>query len=169
MIKTFLGDKDLKARMNDFRKPGIVDLADLAIHGSATKHHNDFGMISLAANPFSDDDKYLCILVAGIHGPGTAQGLRALSDPVRMFSEHPFGGVFEVTLNPFHAWPKRLEGASFRWQTEPYNAEGILANIGLLRAGMPKERLKAEFRLSDEDLDWSEDFVKKYSKPVGKA
>ena len=90
--------------MNRFRKPGLVDPADWRIHGTVTKPHNDFGLISLAPNPFADSTDYVCIIVAGIHGPGTAQAVRALAD-AKNFRDHPFGGVFEVTLDQFQDWP----------------------------------------------------------------
>ncbi len=127
MVKRLPQGEKVKYLMNEFRKPGYVDPADGVVHAQFTRQDNDFGVISLARNPFSDSTDYVCIMVGGIHGPGTAHALRALAED--NFKDHPYGGVIEVELDPFKAWPDRFEQAHWKWQTHKYTKVKLLANL----------------------------------------
>jgi hypothetical protein len=115
--------------MNEFRAPGLIDLSDATLHARATRPDNDFALISLAPNPFSTakNHDYVCIMVAGIHGPGTAHALRALAEDD--FRDHPFGGIIEVEIDQFEDWPTRFQNASWRWQTKKYDSQKLLTNL----------------------------------------
>jgi hypothetical protein len=93
--------------------------------------HNDFGVVSLSKNPYAKNDEaneaYYCILVAGIHGPATYQGINLLAHGD--FSKHPLGGVFEVMLDPYGAWRTRLKRARRYWHTRDYTIAEVLENL----------------------------------------
>jgi hypothetical protein len=115
--------------MNRFRKPGFMDPIDGVVHGLYTREDNDFGLISLAKNPFSKSADYVCIFVAGIHGPGTAHALRWLAGREH-FDDHPFGGVIEVELDLFNKdIPNRFENVQCKWQTGKYTGASLLAAV----------------------------------------
>jgi transcriptional regulator with XRE-family HTH domain len=120
-VKGLLRGNNLKTVMNKFLTAGFRDLADGQIHGDAIRTDNDFGIIALCSNPYSDDNTHLCILVAGIHGPGTDRALYALA--TENFRERPLGGVIEVRLNLDAGWIERLHTAAWAWQTDPYDIE----------------------------------------------
>ena len=69
----------------------------------------------------------MCILVAGIHAPGTDQALRVLATDD--FRERPLGGVIEAKINLQAGWIERLYKASFDWQTKPYEVSDVLTNL----------------------------------------
>ncbi len=123
----FLSRKSAKDIMSSFKKPGFIDPADERIHAKFTRQDNDFAIISLGRNPFSTTDDYICIFVAGIHGPGTAHAIRALGEDD--FVDHPFGGIIEVHLNLFKDWPTRFEQARWNWQTSKYTPQALLYNL----------------------------------------
>lgn len=127
VLKKVLDGETAKSLMNQFRIPGLMDFSDVTLHAMSTKGEMDFALISLAPNPFSATPNYVCVMVAGIHGPGTAHALRALAEDD--FHEHPFGGIIEVELDQFDDWPTRFQHASWRWQTKKYDADKLLANL----------------------------------------
>jgi transcriptional regulator with XRE-family HTH domain len=160
MLKKILEGKTAKSLMNHFRRPGLIDFADATIHGTSFRGDNDFALISLAPNPFANSPNYVCIFVAGIHGPGTAHALRALAEDD--FKDHPFGGIIEVELNPFDDWPGRFQQASWHWQTKGYDSNKLLTNLnGILAA---KEGRSREFEnLRDDEIQGCVDFIRKVS------
>jgi hypothetical protein len=113
---------------NQFRKTGIVDPSTQEVRGIFTIANTDFGVISLAPNPFADpDDRYVSILVGGIHGPGTAHALRMLLQKPEKFVDRPFGGVIDVRLrNPYSDWPTRFYEAEPHWDTPAYTPNELL-------------------------------------------
>lgn len=129
-VQALLGTQKTELMTDNFRKPGLVDAFHRYVTAKVTGDHNDYGLISLARNPFAESDDFVAIMVAGIHGPGTAHALRMLSKP-RNFARHPFGGIIEVTLNPRLDWPSRFEKACWQWQTqkEGYTADELIANL----------------------------------------
>ncbi len=135
--KALLDGKSPKDLMNSFRKPGIIDPVDNKLHAQSTRADNDFAMISIARNPYSDDNKFVAILAAGIHGPGTAHAVRCLAQKNIHFDKHPFGGVIEVRLDPFKDWPTRFETASCDWQTEDYTPEDLSEKLSVALASVP--------------------------------
>lgn len=148
-------------RMNQFRKPGILDPADGVIHGEATRSGNDFGFISLAPHPFAEPDSdppYVSVLVSGIHGPGTAHALRALAEDD--FREHPMGGVLEVRLDEQKGWPARVVEAGWQWQTRKYEAGGIVSVLQKAKKNLSESPFA---HLGIEQVDEIIDFVKSVS------
>ena len=111
-------------------------------------------MISVARNPFAESTKYVAIMVAGIHGPGTAHALRALS--VHDFRDHPLGGVIEVRIDTKKKpWGDRIHSAWWEWQTQPYDVDKLLRNLE--RARQERQVIQGEqegfANLSEEEID----------------
>ena len=118
-------------------------------HGAGT----DLGVVSLAPHPFDTSGRYVSILCAGIAGPGTALGLRALLSERNLFAARPFGGVIGVVLPPGQeAWPGRYEDAWWQWRTLPYEPAEVLVSLREAAAA-PDSRRRAVFRgWSEADL-----------------
>lgn len=113
------GLKKRKDLIHEFDRPGIKDLIDNTIHGQSPKPHLDYGLISIAHNPFSKDGRHVAVYVAGVHGPGTTHCVKLLADK-SAFQKHPYGGVIEIEINIFRGWTERLYEAKASWQTSPY-------------------------------------------------
>ena len=126
-VKGLLNDHTAKRIKNLFHTPGFSDPADGQQHGDSPRQDNDFGVVSLCPNPYSKSGKHMCILVAGIHAPGTDQALRVLATDD--FRERPLGGVIEAKINLQAGWIERLYKASFDWQTKPYEVKDVLNNF----------------------------------------
>jgi hypothetical protein len=145
-----------------FRKLGFQDPADRAVQGVYTADSNDFGVVSLAPNPWaSPQSGYVAIIAAGIHGPGTAVALKQLSTP-HEFAERPYGGVIEVDLGGrAAAWPDRMREARAHWQTRAYTPEQLLGNLvnGRQQRKEPGPRGWLA-RYDDEDFEQAIEFVK---------
>lgn len=118
--------KDVKA---SFHKYGFVDPIANKEQGYFLRDDNDFGVISLCPNPYSNGGNYFCILAAGIHGPGTDMAVRVLATDD--FKEHPLGGIVEVKLDLEARWSERFSTADFTWQTGSYTVDEEL--LGKLR------------------------------------
>jgi hypothetical protein len=116
-----LHEKNWSQFMHNFDRPGILDPMDARKHASALTPSNDFGLISMAPNPYQKGKGYHVVLVAGIHGMATARGVKLLAGKGN-FDERPLGGVFEV-LFPIHDadWQQMLRQAQVKWQTKPYS------------------------------------------------
>jgi hypothetical protein len=95
------------------------------------KFGNDFAILSLGRNPFAVNNDYVCIMAAGIGGTGTAHAVRVLSEAEKWFVAHPFGGIFEVSLNMNkHEHPPSLfEKATVQWYTKSYSPKSIRQNL----------------------------------------
>ena len=76
--------------------------------------NRDFGMVTLARNPFAANDEYVCILAAGFHPFGIAHAVRFLSDPSK-FRSHPLGGVIRVNYDSGTAFAKRFDASTAEW------------------------------------------------------
>lgn len=127
LVQQFLKGDNAKSLLNAFRAPGLIDFADGTVHGTSTRTNNDFGLISLARNPFDTSGDYVCVMVAGIHGPGTAHALKALAEDD--FRDHPLGGIIEVEIDELKNWPDRIQAATWQWQTRPYTTDKLLTNL----------------------------------------
>ena len=154
------GPKDI---MNKFAKPGLLDPADKKRQGERIRESSDFGVISLAPNPFAEDPKFVAIMVAGINGPGTAQALRMLGRPAA-FRDHPYGGVIEVTLQSMSDWPTRFEQASAVWETKPYSREQLKGNLVEIAEARNRDGMAEFENFSVADLKSCIDFVTAISK-----
>jgi hypothetical protein len=125
-LKTF--PKPIKYLMHKLDKPGIYDSLANIDRGKAVSESKDYGLISIVRNPFALKDDYYIIYVAGVHGPGTAEGLKLLSDK-NAFIDHPFGGVYEVIINQFKDFFDRIQASKVRWETGAYKIEDVDSSI----------------------------------------
>jgi hypothetical protein len=130
------GLRSLKRLLRELAVPGFVDPMEGAVHGFSLPRDRDFGVVSLARNPFSPDGQHVAILVGGIHLPGTAQGVRALADRTQ-FEAHPLGGVFRVEINVDAAWPDRVDGI-FMWESDTYTMDRALKVLRQLSKPQPR-------------------------------
>jgi hypothetical protein len=146
---------DLKFWLHELFQGGILDPSyhhkwkrGMQVPHGAT----DFGMLSLARNPFSDPssgDKYVCILAAGFHLIGTAQAVQMLAHPEEM-SDHPLGGVVHVDIDQEKPFSARLDTSRARWDTNSnYTVDKIKEGLKLLRQDIPPE---LELTLTKEEL-----------------
>jgi hypothetical protein len=122
-IYRYLGSHPRPVRylMHKLDKPGIFDSLDAAKRGESIGANKDYGLISVFDNPFSSSTgQYFVIYVAGVHGPATALGLRLLGNR-QAFQNHPFGGVFDVTIDRFALFFEKIQQSKERWETRPYN------------------------------------------------
>lgn len=111
--------KRWKDLMHEFDRPGIFDPIDNTIHGASPKPYFDYGLISIAKNPFSDSNNFVSVYVAGVHAPGTAHCIKLLSNS-SAFAAHPYGGVIEIEIDLYKGWTDRLYSSNVNWQTHPY-------------------------------------------------
>lgn len=88
--------------------------------GSAISDAKDFGVISLARHPYATGPEYVCILVAGLHLPGTMHSLRMLAQ-CEQFRAHPYGGIVDISIPVGLAWERKLERCKAEWdrKTDP--------------------------------------------------
>ena len=156
LAREILGDRKPADWLAGFREGGILDPADSKVHGSYVRHNNDFGLVSLALNPYDSTDRFLSVLVAGRSGPGTAHALRTLAVP-QQFKDHPLGGVIEVLLDEGENWSDKLQFADTRWQTAPYKASRVVTNV---LAAKSSDRSHTAFRhLPETQVDVYETIV----------
>jgi transcriptional regulator with XRE-family HTH domain len=135
LARRILGGTTESNIVQQFRVPGFADPADGERHGRLPGENTDFAVLSLAPHPFDDSGEFFAIVVAGISGPGTAHGLKALLTEQPLFVEHPFGGVIKVHLPAREeGWPGRFEKADWIWQTGDYTPAKVLANLRQARA-----------------------------------
>jgi hypothetical protein len=116
--------RPIRYLMHKLDKPGIEDSIDNTIRGAAIPQNKDYGLISLLHNPFSDEEDYYIIYVAGVHGPGTAKGLELLTIK-SAFSEHPFGGIFDVRISRFTDYYEKFQSSTVNWETQSYKDKDI--------------------------------------------
>jgi len=127
--------KDLKRMMIQFFAFGIIDpMYSTTLRGVALSGGVDFGTITFASNPFyqEDDFRYVAIMVAGFHHPGTIWALRRLSEPRNVnegFVNRPYGGVVEVKIDTEEPWEERMSKAMCSWDTDPYSLEDLLKGL----------------------------------------
>ena len=113
--------------LSQFNETGILDPVAGRRHQLPADNF-DYGMISLAPNPYAGDD-FVSILVSGMHGTGTAHALGALISDPQMFAKHPFGGVIQVHAQPYADWSERFLRADWEWKTPEYTPEGLLERL----------------------------------------
>jgi len=90
----------------------------------------DWGVLTFCANPYYElkcqredrpnDHRYVAIMAAGVHHPGTAHAVRMLGKDIRhkAFEKHPYGGVLRVELDLDLPFSSRVEHAVCRWEDE---------------------------------------------------
>jgi hypothetical protein len=122
-LAAFMSDQQnarkLNNMLNGFSRPGFVDpIAYIQARGSAPRSSMDFGIITLAKNPWAEDR--LAIVAAGVHGPATAGALQLLTRK-GAFARHPFGGVFSVSISNVAHWEDRYDWLDPQWDTHEYS------------------------------------------------
>lgn len=131
-VKQLLGDRKPSDWIRCLRPLEIADPADGCVHAldddPARRLNEDLAVVSLAANPFADEeDGYVSILLAGVHGPGTAHAVKALAE--EDFAGRPLGGVLKVSLATNRELPERVMEAQREWLTEAYDLDKIQRNL----------------------------------------
>ncbi|HSG41989.1 MAG TPA: hypothetical protein VLA72_02430 [Anaerolineales bacterium] len=114
-----LNNKNWKQFIHNFDRTGIFDPIDGTRHAVTTKSYNDFGIISIAENPYSGGN-YFIVTIAGIHGIATALGVKLLANK-DAFSERPFGGIYETLFPEYGSWSDKIDKAQIKWQTKSYS------------------------------------------------
>jgi hypothetical protein len=115
--------RPIRNLMHKLDKPGIFDSMAKINRGEAIPASKDYGLISILRNPFSESDDYYIIYVAGVHGPGTALGVKLLSEK-NAFKDHPFGGIYEVNIDRFAEFFEKFQKSRAKWETRPYEEQG---------------------------------------------
>lgn len=108
--------------------PGIFDPTSGTVRGKRLGPNVDYGLITITKNPFSDTDEYSLVYVAGVHGPGTALGLKKLAEK-DAFTMHPLGGVFDVHLKKQAVYFERILSSDEMWETPGYRIEDVKSDI----------------------------------------
>jgi hypothetical protein len=111
---------------------GIIDptYEGLWIRALALGQDRDYGLVSIARNPFSDsNDPYFCVAVAGFHLFGTAFALKMLAKPVENFAEHPYGGVIKVSIDG-PTFAQRFDDSIPEWENQSgYTVEQLRSRL----------------------------------------
>jgi nucleoside 2-deoxyribosyltransferase len=105
--------------MHKLDRPGIFDSLSGTNRGASIGAYKDYGLIAVLPNLFSLGEEYSIIYVAGVHGPGTAAGLRMLADK-KSFIDHPYGGIYEVNIDRFASFFEKIRQSPGRWETPAY-------------------------------------------------
>lgn len=118
--------RDLKFIMNEFKQGGIFDpLPDRhKVRAKALREGIDFATITVARNPFAENDDFVAIMAAGFHLPGTIHAVKMLSEPDR-FANHPFGGVLEVKMNADAPWHEKIQRGEAQIETSSYSIDDM--------------------------------------------
>ena len=103
----------------------------------------DFGLLTLARNPFSaeeDQDKYVCIIAAGFHMFGTAFSLKMLADKREMV-QHPLGGVIRVSIPHNESdFGIRFDKSESAWDHQTaYNVPNLIGSLKEMRQAIPED------------------------------
>jgi hypothetical protein len=160
LARQVLDGSTAKAMMNKFRSLGILDPADQEHHAQITYGSNDFALVTMARNPWSDDGRYRAVICGGIHGPGTAWALRELLTHPDRFASRPLGAVLEIRLRLDLDWPTRFESATGFFQTKEYTAESVLAHLETA-SRLNRDARTPVFRLmTKESLESRANFVR---------
>jgi hypothetical protein len=114
--------RPIRYLMHELDKPGIFDSLSGTNRGESIGAYKDYGLISVLQNPFSHGVGYSIVYVAGVHGPGTAVGLRMLGDK-KWFADHPYGGVYEVDIDHFAGYYGKIQQSVGRWETREYTGK----------------------------------------------
>jgi hypothetical protein len=121
------------------------------LRGFELPPHRDYGLVTLARNPFSDPSgkPYLCIMVAGFHLFGTAHALKMLSTAEKSFERHPYGGVIEIDIASGLPFASRFDESTAAWD-DPDGYEPRQVRDGLIRM---KTNLYPTLHVTSEEID----------------
>ncbi len=159
------GDPDTRTLLNFWTKQlftgGIVDPVDpqhkFWLRGFQPDNYKDFGLVSMARNPFCDDYRHVCICVAGYHLFGTARALDFLSSPQRR-NACPFGGIIRVNIPKVASFSARFDYTEAEWDDgfEEYSVDHLINGLERLRDQIPLGHMD----LSDQEIDETLQFVR---------
>lgn len=157
VLEDFVSRQDVSEQCDDllatFRKNGFVDPIDFkGIRGRAIGHYEDYGMVALARNPWSDE--HIACICAGVHGGGTAGAVQLLASPADSFRDRPWGGVFRVSMSDQVPWERRFENLAPHWETHAYTPDKYFADINELvsRVDRPANGSKSDDEAKQLDL-----------------
>jgi len=155
---------DLRQTMRLFKQPGFLDFTFRHLKvGIDPAANRDFAVVSLGRNPFAKpEDRFYCILAAGVHHPGTAHAVKFLAKREE-FEHHPFGGVLEVQV------PRDIERSEVKWyekigkseahwhsagdsKERPYTPQALRDSIEQIRKKVLKGDLITDFDIVPEEL-----------------
>ena len=115
-------DSEEQSLREAYRPNVLLDPVARTSYPAAKGFSVSYGLISLTLNPFADSRKYVALMVAGVHLPGTVQALKALAEA--NFEDRPFGGVIEV-VHP----SGQTEDSWWSWKTPRYSAKDFVATL----------------------------------------
>jgi hypothetical protein len=135
-------EQGLKVWLHSLFSGGIIDPCyhNLWTRGVEARPNRDFGLISLARNPFSEEgDDYVCILASGVHMFGTAHALAKLAERAE-FVRRPLGGVIRVEINLEQPFAVRFDESEVVWDTGcEYEIQDVIEGLKLLKEQKKKE------------------------------
>jgi len=112
----------------------------------------DFGLLSIARNPFSDTadgDKYVCIIAAGLHLFGTAHAVRFLGN-LQELKSHPYGGVLRVDMDLAQRFATRFDESLASWDTSSsHGADDLKIGLKALHQAIPDDIEVSKEEVSD--------------------
>ena len=134
-------ERDMKHWLHYLFTGGIIDPTHTHhwVRGHELPPNRDYGLITLARNPFSDPsgESRLCIMVAGFHLLGTAHALRRLATPER-FEHHPLGGVIKVSIDTGRPFAKRFDESTADWDDEiGYKIDDFRERLNIMQTESP--------------------------------
>ncbi len=137
---------DLRWQKNLIFNGGFIDPAfNNVTRGIRSDDDRDFGIITLAQNPFraENDAQYPAVFLGGYHLPGTCYALHESIWKHRetFFARHPYGGVLRTQLAPIAEWKTnyytfydRIEHFTVNWDDDSeYEASALLAGWANLK------------------------------------
>ena len=168
LLRKYMGDAILDPIVNH-----RIDIKNSKVQGTFVNQGVDFGLISLAINPYSSTDEYCVIYVAGRHGPGTSHALRALSMKEQWIN-HPYGSVIEVLIDLAGSYSDRFQNVVIQWGSETYSENDSDSLRIIFQGG--KEIVKVfhstPYRKTEKSsIDWDNTinkFLKNYYTKEGK-
>jgi hypothetical protein len=117
-------NEKLRETIFGFAQHGILDLVDrpdrLGIRKAVGNSYRDYGVVSLCRHPWST--KHVAVMVAGVHGPGTAAAVKLFADQ-RAFVDRPLGGIFKTFVPNDLLWDDRFPRLRWEWDTHSYDLD----------------------------------------------
>lgn len=108
----------------------------------------DWGLVTLARNPFCHDETSVSILAAGFHMFGTAKAVERLSNP-NSLAEHPLGGVLRIAIPQGRAWAERFDQLQADWDS---NSEYQIPTVRAALTSLLSEKDIFPVRATHEEI-----------------
>jgi len=151
---------NMKAWLHYLFTGGILDPSGGPhwLRGFDLNSQRDYGLVSLARNPFSDPSRkpFMCIMVAGFHLFGTAHSLKILSNADKAFEKHPFGGVIKVDINNGLQFASRFDESTAEWD-DPKGYDPVQVRDGLMK--LKDDHQYETLHISEDEIDECLEFV----------